>query len=314
MRALADVALLPLVSVCLVILKIVRRFGIDRLPATRAACRSIGVYPLLDHYYEPLFNPKSLEVSLLTDRSLAAVDLNVSGQLDLLHSFDYNEELLRFPQTPESELGYHYQNGMFESGDSEYLYSLIRLRKPRRMYEIGSGHSTRIAAAAIEANRSEDPNSACQHVCIEPYEASWLENLRVSVIRTPVEKVDVSLFDQLESGDILFIDSSHMIRPQGDVLCEYLDILPRLKSGVLIHVHDIFTPRDYPAAWITDEVRFWNEQYLLEAFLSYNHDFRIIGALNFLRHNYPAELSRCFPVIASELNEREPGSFWMERV
>ncbi len=112
---------------------------------------------------------------------------------------------------------------------------------------------------------------------------------------------------------MLFIDSSHMIRPQGDVVCEYLEILPTLKRGVFVHVHDIFTPRDYPAIWVKDQVRFWNEQYLVEAFLTGNRDFKIVGALNFLKHHHSDEIKRRFPALAAEFDASEPGSLWIER-
>jgi predicted O-methyltransferase YrrM len=240
--------------------------------------------------------------------------MNVDEQLLLLEKFDYADELLAFPQEEQPGLGFYFQNTMFGSGDAEYLYNIIRLFKPRRLIEIGSGQSTRIAAAAISANRVENEANTCQHVCVEPYEADWLEQLDVTVLRTPVEQLDKAMFDELDSNDILFIDSSHMIRPQGDVLHEYLELLPRLGSGVLVHIHDIFTPRDYPAEWIIDQNRFWNEQYLLEAFLSHNSEFKVIGALNFLKHHHPDQISRCCPVLGPDIATREPGSFWIQRV
>jgi hypothetical protein len=139
----------------------------------------------------------------------------------------------------------------------------------------------------------------------------WLEQAPVRVIRQRVEESDPSLFFKLEENDILFIDSSHMIRPQGDVLFEYLEILPTLKIGVIVHIHDIFSPRDYPASWVVEEVRFWNEQYLLEAFLSHNRDWKIIGAVNFLHQSHFDALSKVCPRLVQSSN---PGSFYMQRV
>ena len=170
-----------------------------------------------------------------------------------------------------------------------------------------------MAAQAIRRNKQDDPAYTCQHVCIEPFEAPWLEKLGIQVMRTLVEEVNADLFASLNANDILFIDSSHIIRPQGDVLAEYLDILPLLKPGVWVHVHDVFSPRDYPKEWIVDAVRFWNEQYLLEAFLSYNSQFKVIGALNFLKHHYPAELTGKCPVLAQQMASCEPASLWMQR-
>src|SRR5690606_23330735 len=121
-----------------------------------------------------------------------------------------------------------------------------------------------------------------EHICIEPFENPWLDASGATIIRRPLEEVDRDLFASLGDGDVLFIDSSHVIRPQGDVLIELLEIVPSLQPGVFVHVHDIFTPRDYPARWVKDEVRFWNEQYLLEALLSCSTSFRVVGALNHL--------------------------------
>lgn len=311
---LIDTVLVPVAALSALIMRAIRRQGLHRLPATRETFRRIGVFPLLDHYYEPLFTPSTLRTPLSAERDLPGIDMNVDEQLLLLEKFDYADELLAFPQEEQPGLGFYYQNTMFGSGDAEYLYNIIRLFKPRRLIEIGSGQSTRIAAAAIAANRVENEANTCQHVCVEPYEADWLEQLDVTVLRTPVEQLDKAMFDELDSNDILFIDSSHMIRPQGDVLHEYLELLPRLGSGVLVHVHDIFTPRDYPAEWIIDQNRFWNEQYLLEAFLSHNSEFKVIGALNFLKHHHPDQISRCCPVLGSDITTREPGSFWIQRV
>jgi hypothetical protein len=101
-----------------------------------------------------------------------------------------------------------------------------------------------------------------------------------------------------------------MIRPQGDVLHEFLDILPQLNNGVIVHVHDIFTPSDYPHEWIVQSKRFWNEQYLLEAFLTNNSEWEVIGALNYLKHRHFAALQVCCPRLTAE---REPGSFYLRK-
>ena len=139
----------------------------------------------------------------------------------------------------------------------------------------------------------------------------WLEETEVSVVRKKVEQTNIDFFSELEENDILFIDSSHIIRPNGDVLYEYLELLPTLNTGVIVHVHDIFSPRNYPKNWIKDEVRLWNEQYLLEAFLSHNSEWKVIGALNFLHHNHYQDLKTIAPYL---MPDREPGSFYMRKV
>ena len=241
----------------------------------------LGVFPILDNYYEPLVNPhKHLTNFLWKARPLAGIDLNIEEQLSILEKFNYQDELLNFPTEKNDVLEYYYNNGLYEAGDSEYLYCFIRQFKPKRIIEIGSGNSTLMARNAIRKDNLDIENYSCKHICIEPYEMPWLKDIGVELIREKVENIDLDFFQQLEENDILFIDSSHIIRAQGDVLYEFLEILPSLKIGVFIHIHDIFTPRDYPNHWLLDKHLLWNEQYLLEAFLSNNSDFKIIGSLN----------------------------------
>lgn len=311
---LIDLLFVPIAIVASLAMRAIKYAGVGRLPRTLQVFRTIGVYPIRDHYYEPLFNhPAHLTKPLSDDRELPALDWNIAEQLDLLKQFSFNEELLQIPLTQHGDLEYYYDNDKFECGDAEYLYNVIRLHKPQRIVEIGSGLSTLLSARAVHANYCDDPDYACQHICVEPYEAEWLEKLDVSVIREPVERLDKSLFRKLERNDILFIDSSHVIRPQGDVLFEYLEILPILQAGVLIHIHDVFTPRDYLEEWVCRDLKLWNEQYLVEAFLCFNKEFKIIGALNFLKHRYPKELATCCPVLEAQMESQEPRSFWLRR-
>ena len=187
---------------------------------------------------------------------LPGIDWNTDEQLHLLKSFCFNEELKDVPETRIDELTFYMNNGAFESGDAEFLYNLIRLKKPARIIEIGGGNSTLMAIKAIKKNQQEILGYKCKHLCIEPYEMPWLEKTGVTVIRQRVEEVNKAMFSDLEKDDILFIDSSHIIRPQGDVLLEYLELIPSLKTGVIVHVHDIFSPRDYPKEWVIDKVLF----------------------------------------------------------
>ena len=283
----------------------------------------LGIFPILDQYYQPLINPKKhLTKSLRDDRELKGIDFNVKEQLDLLSKFNYNEELLEIPITERKEKPYYndsildkeffYNNSSYTSGDAEYLYNMIRYFKPRKIIEIGSGISSLMVLNAINKNKADNVDDACKHICIEPYGKPWLEHMVGEVIRKKVEDVDKTFFEQLEANDILFIDSSHIIRPQGDVLFEYLEVLPRLKPGVIIHVHDIFTPKDYRNEWIYDYHFLWNEQYLLEAFLTFNNDFRVVASLNYLTHHYRDEMAAKCPIFKDQ-PAQEPGAFWMIR-
>jgi len=272
---------------------------------------ALGVFPIRNHYYEPQFDFRSAKSPLSQDRLLPGIDWNIAEQLRILDTLTFSQELLDTPQSKSGEREFYFNNAMFESGDAEYWYQLIRATKPKRIFEIGSGNSTLMAIKAIRKNQEQVPSYTCKHVCIEPYEMPWLERTGVSVIRKRIEDVEASLFSELGENDILFIDSSHMIRPQGDVLFEYLELLPTLRPGVIVHVHDIFSPKNYPKRWLVDQVKFWNEQYLLEAFLSHNGSWKIMGSLNLLHHRYYEKLKLVAPFLTPD---REPGSFYLRRV
>jgi hypothetical protein len=145
--------------------------------------------------------------------------------------------------------------------------------------------------------------------CIEPYENPWLESIPgVNIVRSRIEETDLSLFQSLEAGDLLFIDTSHVIRPENDVLHIYFEILPVIKTGVIIDIHDIFTPRHYPQAWTHLEYRLWNEQYLLEAMLMSGNRYRILFALNHLKKE---EFNTVKSVLTNITPTCNPSSFWL---
>jgi hypothetical protein len=278
---------------------------------TTRVLKKIGLFPIRAHYYEPLFQNSALSSSLSQDRSLPGIDWNQPKQLAFLDRLTFRTELvkMKWDEPPATPNGFYVHNGGFESGDAEFLYQFLRATKPRRVIEIGSGNSTKVAMQALRRN-TEESGIEVVHTCIEPYEMDWLESVpQIEVIRRKVEDCDLDWSKELCDGDLLFIDSSHMIRPQGDVLKEYLDIFPQLASGVYIHVHDIFSPKDYPRQWVVDEVRFWNEQYLLEALLSNSNRYEVIGALNYLKHSQYDRMKEVCPYLTAE---REPGSFYMK--
>lgn len=306
---LLDFIFSPFTFIFAHLFKYYRARSLKNFPISKKIFLKIGLMPIRDHYYEPLFNSHHLKHSLRDERRLPGIDFNDKEQLRILELFDFNTELIKYPieKTP-NKIEYFYNNGLFSSGDAEYLYNIIRLFKPRRIIEIGSGNSTLMARNAVLKNKSESIDYSCEHVCIEPYEQDWLEEIGIQVLRKKVEDIDLDYFKMLQTNDILFIDSSHIIRPQGDVLFEYLEILPILNKGVIIHIHDIFSPRDYLDEWFGEYL--WNEQYLLEGFLTLNRDFKIIGATNYLSHKYKEKFSSKCPIYKIQC-DREPGSFWM---
>ena len=304
-----DLLSAPFIFVCLPVLKIIRRYGVDNFPVNLRSFLSIGVFPVRDHYYEPqLIYSKDFDAKKI--RKLA-IDFHLDRQLAGLQQLKYTEEL---DQLVKEGVGtgdsFYINNPSFGPGDSELYYLLVRNNKPKRIIEIGSGYSTLICLEAIQKNKLEGHDT--QLTCIEPYEMEWLEKKKdIRLIRQSVEKVDLAVFGTLEENDILFIDSSHIIRPENDVLFEYLELLPALNKGVIIHIHDIFSPRHYRTEWLQKEFRFWNEQYLLEAFLYYNDAYEIMYSLNYLKNDAFAETRK---VLTHLTEDAEPASFWLRKI
>lgn len=285
-------------------------------PAYRRRADKAGVHWRSTHYYHPTYTNDDLPRDVTVQRDLPGLDLHEDEQLALLAAFDYQDELARLADPgdpPNPARDYTYDNNQYGPVDADCLYAMLRAKKPGRVFEIGSGNSSRVAAKALALNAAENAEHTCRHVCIEPYEMEWLEQLGSEIIRKRIEDVPLTLFDELEAGDVLFIDSSHVIRPFGDVLVEFQLIIPRLKSGVLVHVHDIFTPRDYPEKWLREDRRLWNEQYLLEVMLSHSARYKTVLAMNWLANTHRAKVEAAFPILAKQPNA-QPGAFWFEVV
>lgn len=303
-----DFCLLPLTWIYLPLVKKMRYHGVENFPKQVKSFEKIGVFPVYDHYYDPRFIfDKHFDSK--AERGLQ-IDFRIESQLALLNDLKFSEELKQFPIKGNRKLpNFYYENPSFGYGDAEIYYLFIRNLKPKRIIEIGSGFSTLIAVEAIKRNKEE--GFITQLTCIEPYEFSWLESIpEVTIMRQKVEDVPLDFFASLDSGDFLFIDSSHIIRPGNDVLFEYLNLLPVIKKGVIIHIHDIFSPNHYLDEWLIEKKRFWNEQYLLEAYLYYNNAFSIKLALNLLKNQHFSKLKKVCPNL---IESAEPASFWLEK-
>jgi hypothetical protein len=303
-RRILDVLLSPLTLVAGAWFRYVRARAITDMPLTKKIFYKTGIFPITDHYYEPLFKTDNL--GPWVERHLPGINFRTEEQLQLLASWNFNSEIKAIPFDNPGGLTYYYNNDTYNMGDGEILFSMIRHFKPRKIIEVGCGMSSLQIRNAIQKN-----DNGCEHICIEPYERPWLEQLNVQIIRKKVEELPLEYFQQLEENDIFFIDSSHMIRPQGDVLFEFLQVLPTLKKGVLVHIHDIYTPKDYPDLWIKDLNRFWNEQYLLEAFLSCNEKFKIVLSPQYMVNNYPNETLAKLPIVSTQ-KWKVPSSFWLQ--
>ena len=179
--------------------------------------------------------------------------------------------------------GYSFANAFFSSPDAEVLYGIVRNRRPAQIIEIGCGNSTRVSRLAIRS-----AGLSTKVTCIDPLPRLDVTSLCDAVFASEVEKLrDPSLFADLVADDILFIDSSHEVKPGNDVVYLYSHILPALRRGVLVHIHDIFLPYEYPYEWIVRERWPWTEAYLVQAMLAFGDAFQVVWPGHFLQRTLP---------------------------
>ncbi|HTX75415.1 MAG TPA: class I SAM-dependent methyltransferase [Terracidiphilus sp.] len=294
---------------------------------------SLGVSVTPSHFYFPVPDFKSFRGKDWTAcRPTQAIDFRFAEQIERLRTelSPYISEC-NFPEGPSNdEQEFHFNNGFFERVDAEIAYAFVRQRKPRTIIEIGSGNTTRILTAALRRNRSEGVEG--ELIGIEPHPALFLKkgiDGLSHLLEQPVQKTPIELFRTLKENDILFIDSSHVVSVDSDVLFECLRILPVLAPGVLVHFHDIFTPLDYPQKFVMTNLCFWGEQYMLESFLSFNCAFRVLWSSSAMQEFHPDVLETAFPAwqgsfarMRPELKAYVPSldqwnvwpcSFWIER-
>lgn len=266
------------------------------------------------HFYSPiadLTDIRAREEKIWTcPRDMPGIDWNENYQLDLLQQMCSYVADIDYPvDQPEDPKTYFYQNDQFPVLDAEVLFCLLRHFRPHRMIEVGSGFSSLVTA---QVNRDFFGNGL-HFACIEPYPRQFLvdgvEGISELVVRK-VEDVPLSYFDTLKEGDVLFVDSSHVSKVGSDVNYLFFEVLPRLHEGVLIHIHDIFLPDEYPKRWVIEEGRHWNEQYLVRAFLEFNTTFEVIWAAHFMAKHHGSEVQNVF---ARFPRLGGGGSLWLRR-
>ncbi len=232
------------------------------------------------HFYSPVPSREEVEETFRRDEfglTFGGTELDEAKQAALLETFARWMSDMPFPEHATPGWRYHLENPSYPAFDGVILYSMLRHAQPRRVIEVGSGFSS---AAMLDLNervfggRMEltfiDPDMRRLRALLRPDDET-----RVRLIEKRVQDVPLAEFDRLESGDVLFIDSSHVAKIGSDVNRLYFDVLPRLRPGVFIHIHDIAANLDYPRQWY-DEGRAWNESYLLRAFLMYNRTFEVV--------------------------------------
>ena len=267
------------------------------------------------HYYSPL--PSREEFARVEQRvcsqprELAGVDLREKEQFLLYARFVRWYEEMPFGNKIRPGLRYYFDNEAFGYADAFWLYAFMREFKPRRIVEVGSGFSS----CVILDTNERFLDSKTHLTFVEPYPERLFsllrpgERERLAVHENFVQDVSLDVFAQLEAGDFLFIDSSHVGKIGSDVLYLLHVVLPSLKPGVMVHFHDIFYPFEYPHAWLSEGIA-WNECYFMHTFLQYNSSFAIRLFGHYLGTQHPEMFRKLTPLCLRNIG----GSLWLEKL
>ena len=279
--------------------------------------QKMGINITLNNFYSPIPDISTLNNEIWQRKSeLLGINLNEENQIKLLKYFllEYKNECDKIP-LKKTSISYEFflKNGSFQFVDACILYCMIRHYKPKKIFEIGSGNSTYLCAKGLLHNQMETGYLG-KLIAIDPYPNNVVKKGFPGFYKlytSKLEDIDLSFFNHLEENDILLIDSTHVLKIGGDVKYLYLDLIPRLKKGVLIHIHDIFLPFEYPKEWIYKYLLFWNEQYLFQAFMTYNDAFEVIWAGNFMGSRHMDKLHKMFTTF--DPTKVKKTSFWIKK-
>ncbi|MDB6022025.1 MAG: hypothetical protein JWQ04_1882 [Pedosphaera sp.] len=263
-------------------------------------------------FYSPFPNPQEVDLEKLKEkRDLPGVNFNMEETKNLMGELaKLSVETRNFIKNrPPGTLTIW--DMTYPVADSATLYAMLRHLKPRNYIEVGCGWSSRCSAAALDRNRVE--GHACKATYIDPYPAPHLAEVKLpgEFLKQKVERIPLERFLQLEAGDVLFIDTSHVIKTQNDVEYELIHVLPSLKPGVIVHIHDILTPYDYPVDWTVGpgtQRNGINEQYALECLLSGGEDWEVILPVHLLSKDHR-------PLLAQLIDaDGRPAAFWIRKL
>jgi hypothetical protein len=281
--------------------------------AVKAAIRHLGYDLVSRHYYSPIPDLEGLPRDVWTRASeLRGLDFELEAMLSFVQ-----RELARYldeykpPRAPTGNpRDFHLDNGFYDSVDAETLYAMVRRLAPRRVLELGSGMSSLVIADARFRN---DGPIGGRHLIFDPFPRADLSEALAATAelhRVSANDVPMNEFQELEAGDILFVDTSHTVKVGGEVNRIVLDILPALAPGVHVHVHDVYLPWEYPREFVLERSFFWAEQHLLQAFLAFNREFEILFGAHALQRRFPAEIANLVPSAQPAIR---PSAFWFRR-
>jgi len=285
------------------------------------SCLQHSCLPMPVHFYSPLPDIKDLQQRDIYKQisKLPGLDWDLDRQSELLLYLGrrFGQECNWSPEPTSNPDEFYTENDSFSFGCAAALHCILRFFQPLRVMEIGSGNSSKIINAAVLQNTLQF-GSQCNYTICDPYpdEARIGRLAGVSkLLRQRVETLPLSAFSSLGDGDVLFIDSGHVVKTGGDVNYLILEVLPNLAPGVIIHFHDIPMPYEYSEVYHTNPGFrvFWTESYLLQAFLAFNHEFEILFSMAEITTQRDEVLRTAFPLYDPSRHLISSGSIWLRR-
>jgi predicted O-methyltransferase YrrM len=268
----------------------------------RRAAHALGQDLVNRNFYSPVPQWESLPDDVFDRRSpMRGIEFDLDAHVAFLASLE--PFLLEF----EPPAGFSWGNEVYDFVEADVLYAMVRQHRPNRVLELGSGFSSLIISAAVRRNAAE--GNPVRYTAHDPFARDFVRRGVEGLELRTESAVDVPLaeFEALSAGDVLFIDTTHTVKLGSEVNRLFLDVLPTIAPGVLVHVHDIFLPHEYPRAFF-EQGLYWGEQYLLQAFLAQNPRWEVVLPLNALVRERPAEVAR---FVRSFQPNAGPGAFWI---
>jgi hypothetical protein len=270
------------------------------------------------HFYSPVVDLEDLQrradTIWKTTSNLPGIDLNEAAQAYYFQQLQEAYPLFDFPEHKQPDRRYYFDNNSFPFPDGVGLFAMLRCLQPRQIVEVGCGYSS-----ALMLDCKTKFLEYTQFHFIEPFpdfafnkllQQEDRSDLAISFTHRIVQSVDLSVFEALNAGDLLFIDNSHVSKTGSDVNFVFGEVLPRLKPGVFIHIHDIFYPFEYPKEWLLKHKLNWNEIYLLRSFLSFSDSFKIVFFPDYLLQQHRQLVNDTMPGFAAS----RPGSIWLQKM
>lgn len=267
------------------------------------------------HFYSPIVDQDFIharqDAIFAPHKALDGIDIREQHQLDFVTQIARWTPLLPFEREPVAGLRYHYGNNAFVSGDAIVYASMLFTYKPKRILEVGSGYSSALALDVCDLIDGYHPEIRF----IDPYPQLVRKlvannvSANVSIEEKFVQDIPPDDLSYLEDGDFYFMDTTHIVKTGSDVIYHFEEVLPRLAKGVIIHLHDIFYPMEYPESWVTKDRLSWNEIYYFRAFLTNNPDYEILFWNDFMHRNHFSVMEKA----SSEFAHNGGASIWFRK-